>query len=180
MIHNEFLKEIATFEIQISEEEILDRLFDTYRWPASYPWGQPTVELIDKQLDCKVTDIFSDGWVDSSKVFRGYNDGHTLVLSNIGNLFKDFRVLQQKLNRFFNKNIGINLYMGKGTERVSFNKHNHPYDVIVKNIFGESHWLINDKKYVLSDQTVFHLPKFTYHEVIKINNCKCSLTCNIE
>ncbi len=63
---------------------------------------------------------------------------------------------------------------------VSFFKHNHEYPVIVKNIYGTSRWIIDEKEVVLKDQDVIWFDKGVDHQVIEISDAKLSLTCNIQ
>ena len=77
-------------------------------------------------------------------------------------------------------NVNCNFYFGNGKKSISFDKHNHDYPVIVKNIYGESKWVINEKEMTLKNQECIWFDKFTDHQVIEIANAKLSMTCNIE
>jgi len=63
---------------------------------------------------------------------------------------------------------------------LSFKKHSHPYAVIIKNIYGDSTWIINKKKYKLNNQNVFVIDKNIDHEVVSIETPKLSMTINLE
>jgi len=91
--------------------------------------------------------------------------------------FKNYSI-RNKLNR--EKKINCNFYFGKGNKKVSFKKHSHPYAVIVKNIYGDSTWVINKKKYNLNNQNVFVIDKNIDHEVVSIETPKLSMTINLE
>jgi len=52
--------------------------------------------------------------------------------------------------------------------------------VIVKNIFGQSKWIINKKELTLKKQEVIFFDKNIDHQVVDINKPKLSMTCNIK
>jgi len=88
--------------------------------------------------------------------------------------------VQQSLNQTFKKYINCNLYFGNGNKSISFPKHSHDYPVIVKNIYGTSRWIIDEKEVVLKDQDVICFNKGINHQVVEISDAKLSLTCNIQ
>jgi hypothetical protein len=74
----------------------------------------------------------------------------------------------------------INIYFSKGLQKNSFDKHKHNYFVIVKQIYGESLWRINDETIFLKNQGVLFLPKETYHEVLDNKIERMSLTISLD
>ena len=74
----------------------------------------------------------------------------------------------------------MNFYFGNGKKSVSFEKHNHPYSVIVKNIYGKSKWIIDNKERILENQDLLWFNELIDHQVVEINTSKLSLTCNID
>ena len=76
-------------------------------------------------------------------------------------------------------NVNCNFYFGNGKKSISFNKHQHEYPVIVKNIYGNSKWIIDEKEVILKDQDVIWFDKNIDHQVVSINKPKLSMTCNI-
>lgn len=171
---------IINKKINLTEEDILEKLLDRRRWPKFYPWGQPSVEVINKD-GTKHQDFFDkDGDLDSLKCIKCYEEGYTLILSDVGELSKDLWLIQEHLNKVFNRYINCNLYFGNGKKSVSFPKHQHEYPVIVKNIYGKSKWIINEKEVILKDQECIWFDKFIDHQVVTIDSAKLSLTCNIE
>jgi len=170
---------IRDIKVNLTEEDILEKLYDRFRWPTQYPWGQPSVEAINED-DTKNQDFFlEDNYINSKKCIEYYEGGYTLVLSNIGYTNKDTAKIQTILNKHFNKPINCNFYFGKGNKSVSFKKHNHPYSVIVKNIYGESSWIINGEKIKLNKQNTLFFNKNTNHEVTAIKDKKLSMTLNL-
>jgi hypothetical protein len=94
-------------------------------------------------------------------------------------MFEQTAKLQYYLNDKFNQNVWCNFYFGNGEKTPSFPAHSHPYQVIVKNIFGKSEWEIDGNAYILQDQDALYLPKECSHQVTKIFSTKLSMTCNI-
>jgi hypothetical protein len=179
MTEDELIKNIQVQKIEINLDMIFDRLFDRLRWPKNYPWGQPTIEAIQENGN-KFQDFFhNDGYIDPEKCLKIYEEGNTLILSNIGGFNRDTRTIQNYLNIFFGKDINCNFYFGNGKKSVSFEKHHHDYQVIVKNIFGRSKWIIAGEESILENQNVFYLDKFVDHQVIEIYEPKLSMTCNL-
>lgn len=170
------LKDIS---INITEDQVLERLLDRYRWPYEYPWGQPSVEVITEDGNKHQEIFLEDKYLDSKKCINYYQQGYTLILSNIGSFNKETLLVANILEMIFKKPINCNFYFGKGTKSISFPSHNHNYAVIVKNIYGKSKWIIDGKEGIVQDQDVIWFDKHVNHEVVEINNAKLSMTCNI-
>ena len=62
------------------------------------------------------------------------------------------------------RHIICNFYFGNGKKSISFDKHDHDYPVIVKNIYGESKWIIDEKEVVLKNQECIWFDKFVDHQ----------------
>tara|TARA_R100001510_G_C7642462_1_gene200047 strand:+ start:731 stop:1276 length:546 start_codon:yes stop_codon:yes gene_type:complete len=179
-IEDSFLNVLKNKTVNLTEEKILDRLLDRLRWPYKYPWGQPSIEAILQDGSKHQNFFSSDNYLDSEACVKCYEEGYTLIFSNIGSFCKDTWIIQQLLNNKFNANINCNFYFGNGKKSVSFNKHNHDYPVIVKNIFGKSKWIIDEKEIFLDNQDCIWFDKFVDHQVVSIEGGKLSLTCNIQ
>lgn len=171
---------IINKKINLSEESILEKLLDRKRWPKNYLDGQPSVEAI-KEDGTKHQNFFDqDNYLNSLQCIQCYEEGYSLILSNIGGLTQDIWLIENYLKKIYpTKDVNCNLYLGNGKKSVSFNKHYHDYFVLVKNIYGNSTWIINEEKKVLKDQNCFWFDKQTDHQVVEINDAKLSLTCNI-
>ena len=180
MVEDKFLEILTNKKVNLTEEDILERLLDRYRWPKEYPWGQPTIEAINEDGTKHQNFFYQDNYLDPEKCIKCYEEGYTLILSNIGGLIKDTWMIQQGLNQNFQRNINCNFYFGNGKKSVSFPKHQHEYPVIVKNIYGKSKWIINEKEVILNNQDVIGFDKFIDHQVVEINDAKLSMTCNIQ
>ena len=180
----DILDSILEYTVDFTEEMLLERISDRFRWPIKYPDGQPSIDVLDTETGFGIdysTYFNTDGYVNSRKVINYYENGHTIILSNISNLLSSITEIHNIIEPLaVNKIFWINLYMGKGKEVVSFPEHTHDYDVIVKNVFGKSEWVCNSQPMILEAQNVLYLPRETKHYVKKIYGSKCSLTCSIK
>jgi hypothetical protein len=167
---------IRACRIELKEQDVMERLEDRNRWPKQYPWNQPSVEAINADSTTHQSFFEKDGYLNYPECIKCYEKGQTLILSNIGYFNKDISFIQKLLNEIFKKKINCNLYFGKGSKKVSFKKHSHDYAVIVKNIYGESNWIIDGKECVLDKQNVFYIDKNKNHEVVSIKGPKLSMT----
>ena len=97
MVEDKLIKQIQEQKISISEDDILERLLDRFRWPKNYFDGQPTIEAI-KEDGTKHQNFFhEDNYLNSSECIQCYEQGYTLILSNIGSLYKGLWLIQQQL-----------------------------------------------------------------------------------
>jgi hypothetical protein len=175
------LDDIYNAPLNITEEMIIERLIDRYRWPQFYNTGAPTLERIVGADGLKVQDFFwHDGHVQVEKLLDFYDQGYTIIISGTQFLFKDITNITHRLYQQFGKEINSNCYLSKGTQVVSYPKHNHDYSVIVKNIIGKSTWEINKTEYQLENQDVFLIGKFIDHQVKQIDGMKFSITFNLQ
>jgi len=180
MVEDSFIEYLKDREMNLNEYKVLVRLLDRFRWPKFYPWGQPSVEAINEDGTKHQYFFDDDGYLNSEKCIQCYSEGYSLILSNIGGFCKETWDIQQILKSKFGLNCNCNFYFGNGKKSVSFDKHQHEYPVIVKNIYGNSKWVINEKEVILNDQDVIWFDKFTDHQVVEISDAKLSMTCNIQ
>jgi mannose-6-phosphate isomerase-like protein (cupin superfamily) len=179
MVEDNFLKSIRDKKVNLTEQQVLERFYDRFRWPKFYPWGQPSVEAI-KEDGTKHQDFFlKDNYIDSNKCIEIYLEGYTLILSNIGGFCKDTLEIQWMISDFFKTNVNCNFYFGNGKKSVSFDKHSHEYSVLVKNIYGNSEWVIDKQQINLHNQDCVWFNKGVEHQVLRIDSNKLSMTCNI-
>lgn len=172
---------IKNHEINLTEEEVLDFLKMNRRFPYRYPWGQPSVEIISNFGTNQSGHFFNsrlefmyDVWFDYFK------KGFTTIIANILDLNKELRLLENKLKDVTGLPINGNFYFSRPGQRASFPSHKHDYDVIVKQIYGVSDWIINEKKITLQPSETCIIPKGMLHEVISKKTNKLSLTINLE
>ena len=173
---------IEEHNINISEEILFDFLKIKYRWPYLYPWRQPSVEFIDFNGNNYKDDIYTiDGYLDFNNWLVKYNLGFTSVVSNVLDLNNELRNLQEKLFLQTGKKINGNFYINIGSDKKpSFNHHNHPYNVIVKQLYGETTWKLGEEIIKVKKDNVLVIPKLTNHSVVFNNSKKLSLTINLD
>ena len=174
-------KVVQSVDINLNEKDIFNFLKIKRRWPYRYPWGQPSIEILSEKETLESKEFFG---VDSYFIFeqwqRYYDLGFTTIISNVMDLNDDLRTLNKKLTDHTGVSINANFYFSKPGRRASFENHTHEYDVIVKQIYGKSHWIVNDKEFILKPKDTCIIPKNVYHQVINKNENKLSLTINIQ
>jgi len=176
------LKEIVeNNKIFLEEKDLLNLLKIEKRWPIKYPWNQSTVEIIDNFGNLRNNFIYNyDGYLNFDLWFEMYDLGYTTVVSNVLDLNEDLRNLQKLIINKTGIKINGNFYFSKTGQNPSFNEHVHPYDVIVKQIYGSAHWRVDNKEFILNPQESILLTKNTKHQVFFQKEKKLSLTLNIE
>jgi hypothetical protein len=175
------LTDIYNIPVQFTENQLIERISDRYRWPLFYrnDINYPTLERIDDNGN-KVQDFFyKDGFIEAEKLIDFYHQGYTIILSGVQYLLKDIATISSRITQTVKKEIDVNCYFSKGEKIVSFPKHNHEYPVIVKNAFGISTWEINGETQVLKNNDIFFIDRYINHHVTQIGGVKCSLTFNL-
>jgi len=178
----ELLKIVDDHQVSLDEGDIFDFLRITYRWPPKYPWGQPSIEIITQYVDSQQP--FFD-WLDGHFVFdewkKYYDIGFTSIISNVLDLNAELRSLRDKIFQYTGTYINGNFYFSAGStkNRVSFDPHNHNYNVILKPIYGTSVWQISGSEFETSKKS-FLIPAGESHSVSKCVDKKLSLTLNIQ
>lgn len=173
-------KEIYNWKIKLSEKDILNFLKNKKRWPMKYPWGEFSIAFINN-LGTKQSLFFDqEGYLDFNRWLNYYEKGYTCIIHNVLDLNEDLRKLDNYLKDKIGTEINANFYISKPGQRASFFPHSHNYPVIVKQIYGNTTWIINDNKVVLKPQKTILIPIQTTHEVISNDQNRLSLTINIE
>ncbi len=178
---NNILAFVYNAPLRITEDMVLERVRDRYRWPKLYPTGCPSIERIARNDGWKEQDFFShvDDCLLYDKFIKLYDQGHTFVLSGVQYLFSDIANITDRLNKEFDIEVNSNMYISKGSKVISYPYHDHDYAVIIKNIQGSSKWLIDDNEYLLENQNVFFIDKHKWHCVKEIFGFKLSITFNL-
>lgn len=182
-IINELSYFLKNYKINITEDDIFNLLKITNRWPYQYHHGCPSVEII-----CEWMSNYRDEFYDLSGKFnferwkKKYDDGFTTILSDVLDLNEELRFLQNKLSEISGKSTQANFYFSKGTDkhRVSFNHHNHDYDVFVKIIYGKCKFKLDQEYFDCKSGDVIYIPSGTYHSVVECTDKKLSLTINLQ
>ena len=186
MILEKLKRCVESHAITMTEEELLNHLKNSKRWPLMYPWGQPSVEIINNVGTMSIVNFFTahnytnQSYLNFDKWYHYYNLGYTTIVSNIFDLNDELRSLHKKLSDMTGVVLNGNFYFSKPNQIASFDSHNHNYDVIVKQIYGESDWVVGDNKFSLKPQKVAIVPKTTNHMVTSKKTKKLSLTINIQ
>jgi len=174
---------VSKINIDLNEKDVLTFLKNEKRWPPHYPNSQPSVEIIN-ELGTKSMDFFEttrDGtFLNYDKWYELYENGYTTIISNVLDLNDELRNLRSLIKKEIGINVCGNFYFSRPGKKASFDKHSHPYNVIVKQIYGKSKWLIGENKFVLEPNQTCLIPKNTGHAVIEKTENKLSLTLNIE
>jgi hypothetical protein len=177
---NKLSEEIKNFNINLTEEDILNFLKNKKRWPMRYPWGQPSIEIINNLSINSQTGLFDvDGFLNYENFYNLYELGYTSVISSVLDLNNELRELNKYLHKKIGSIVNANFYFSKGGQTASFKEHQHDYAVIVKQIYGIGYWKINRHELILEPQKSVLLPAECPHEVFKIVDKKLSLTINI-
>jgi len=181
LILKKILEVVDSHQLDISEQDVFDFLKITHRWPCKYYWNQPTIEIITQFNGNSQEDFFdSSGIFNYDKWIEYYNLGFTTIISNILDLNKQLRDLQKKILKYTGTRINGNFYfsLGSSNHSVSFPSHEHPYNVIVKPIYGKSKWKISEKDFETSKKS-FIIYAGEKHCVYECLDKKLSLTLNI-
>jgi len=187
---------VSNTALDILESDVLDFLKIENRWPYQYYHdidfsstthyqrpesycpiqciGYNDIHILDQFYDRRGRFIF-DIWK------KYYDLGFTTMISDVLDLNESLRSLRQKIFNETGLRINGNFYLtGETTNQncVSWNHHNHNYDVIVKSIYGKSLWKINDEIVELEKNPIGILSG-TYHSVISCPTKRLTLTINL-
>ena len=44
----EIAQAVRSMNVNVTEDDILLRIIDKWRWPRQYPWGDPSIEVINE------------------------------------------------------------------------------------------------------------------------------------
>jgi len=175
---------IIDHKINLKNADVLNFLKVRRRWPHSYPWGQPAIEIItNKGESVNHYDLFKhDGFINFDIFKSYYDEGFTAIISNVLDLTAELRSLERKLTLGFGSPINANFYISKGnkTQTASFPAHEHEYEVIVKQLHGSSDWLVGGKSLVTHKNDVIVIPTGTQHQVVTVPEERLSLSINFD
>jgi len=185
--HEKSIKKLFSFleeyKIHLTENDLLNFLKITNRWPYRSIDNKPTVEIIT-EWSGKCKDEFYDitGKFNFNKWKEKYDRGFTSILSDVLDLTEELRNLQNEIVKISGKNIQGNFYFTKGSinHRISFDDHIHEYPVLVKIIYGNCKWKIENDYWEVKSGDVLHIPAGYVHSVVECVDRKLSLTLNFE
>jgi mannose-6-phosphate isomerase-like protein (cupin superfamily) len=172
-------KELENLNILLTEDDVFNFLKNEKRWPFKYICGQPSVEIIDN-FGCKQSFfIKKNGYLNFEEWKKTYDLGFTTIISNILDLNEELRYIDNFLKMKTGKEVNGNFYFSIPGQLPSFSMHSHSYEVFVKQIYGETDWIIGSQKFTLKPQQTTFIPKGENHQVISKFNKKLSLTINL-
>ena len=173
-------EEIRKFPVSITEFDLIQLMKIKRRWPLRYPWGQPSVEIINNVSNTH-SPFYNDRGEFNYKEWRSlYNQGYTTILSDILDLTEQTRMLDTLLKTKIGNPVNGNFYWSRTGQLPSFYPHKHEYPVIVKQVYGNCTWKIGDKEIELAPGLTAIIPKQTEHAVLNKPEDKLSLTLNIQ
>ena len=165
--------------IKINENDVFNFLKIKKRWPHHYPWNQNTVEILANNKKLQSPFFDGDGYLNYDKWKRYYDLGFTTIISNVLDLNEDLRIMNKKLTSNTGLQINGNFYFSLPGQIPSFDYHDHDYDVIVKQIYGISEWVVDNKSFELKPNQSCIIPKTIKHKVVNKKEKKLSLTINL-
>ena len=174
-------KQVKEVKVPLEEQDILNFLKITRRWQYRNTWGHPSIEIIDsigRRQSERFFDMKGEFIYDIWKEL--YDKGFTFILTNILDLTKELREIDKVIRDQTGFHTWGNFYFSTPGRKASFDLHEHDYAVIVKQIYGNSHWQVGDKNFILKPDEVCVIPEKTKHMVYNKNENKLSLTINIE
>ena len=181
--YTELVNKISLHEIDIDEEQLFDLLKIKSRWPFVYPNTElKSVEIIT-ETGAQTSNFFDVSrrgiYLNFNRWYSYYEKGFTTIISNVFDLTKDLRLLEQELIDVTGVECLCNFYASSPGRKPSFDKHTHDYDVIVKQIYGSAMGLVGDKTFKLQPQQCIHIPENTPHAVLESDEKRLSLTINV-
>jgi len=190
-----FVDYVKETTVNITEEMVFDRLKIRNRWPLNGVCSTLRSKHFTESV-CVLTNIgvktFSfysthatNGvYLDFDKWFWFHERGYVSTISNVLDLYSDLRDIEDKGREILGFNPHANFYFARKSNveenTPSFAPHEHDYPVVVKQIYGESLWLLNGKQFTLKPQEVIYVPRDTQHAVLNNKTDKLSLTINIQ
>lgn len=179
----EIVDRLKEIKIKIDEKDILNVLKIRKRWPVKLSfYDKPGLEMIDEYGLNMWHELYShDGYLNYFKFLDRYEKGFTFLLSNILDIHGDLRKVEGMLSEIIGHSCWANLYFAKGGKgrKPSFDLHKHPYDVVIKQIYGTSPWIVGEEYIKLKPGHVLFIPANTNHQVTATDEKKLSLTINL-
>ena len=166
---------VKNHNVSLTEDKIFDLMKIKHRWPKG------SVEVINQLARSSDRFYCSDNFLIFDEWKKLYDLGFTSILCNVLDLTQELRDLDEKMLAIKGSYTNANIYLSNGTNehRVSFLLHKHDYHVVVKGIYGQSVWQIEDKIVTLNPGDVFMLPVDTPHAVVNTPHPRLTLTLNV-
>jgi len=191
-----FVDYVEQSTINITEEMMFDWLKIRNRWPWN---AKPNISInhgenyresvcVLTNVGVKTSSFYSTHvdtglYLDFDKWFWFHERGFLTTIADVLDLHKDLRDIEEKGREILGFSPHANFYFARKSKinetTPSFAPHSHPYPVAIKQIYGESLWLLNGKQFILKPQETIYVPRNTEHAVLENSTDKLSLTINI-
>lgn len=169
-------KELKDLHIPLTEDDVLSLLQIRKRWPLKYTWGQYGVEILNSNGTLVFPFFSYDGYFIYEEWKKYYDNGFMTVINNVLDLTKELRELDLICKRLVGDTCNANFVFAKpGGQKISYVMHEHDFDVVVKQIYGTGHWIVNGKELTLNPDDTVMMPKYTRHEVVETTDKKLSI-----
>ena len=178
----EFKQLLEEYTLHIEEKDVLNFWKMRRRFPHQFHTQGPSIEVINSyDGESQHKGMFdSEGYLEYFKILDYYEKGHTIIMSNVFDLTEELRMLEGAISdsfAFFP--VYGNFYMSK-EGKGGFKSHDHQYAVYVKQIYGTSHWVLDETENVTANSgDVIYIPKYTKHYVDNTDGPRLSLTINM-
>jgi len=189
-----FVDYVRETTVNITEEMMFDWLKIKQRWP----WNATSNILLGEDFRESVCVLTNVGmktnsfysthnniglYLDFDKWFWFHERGFLTTISDVLDLNQDLRNIEEKGREILGFSIFANFYFARKSNvdqtTPSFAPHKHFYPVVIKQIYGESLWLVNSDKFTLKPQEILYIPRDTEHAVLENSTDKLSLTLNL-
>ena len=189
-----FVDYVEQSTVNITEEMVFEWLKIRRRWPLNgicptlkhQPWVETVAVLTNAGI--KTNSFYSTHniaglYLDFDKWFWFHERGFLTTIADVLDLHKDLRDIEDQGREILGFTPHANFYFARKSKvdqsTPSFAPHDHPYPVVVKQIYGESLWLLDGKQFILKPQETIYVPRNTEHGVLENSTDKLSLTINL-
>ena len=176
----EFKQLLEEYTFHITEQDVLNFWKIRRRFPHEFHTQSPSIEVTNSyDGEFHQRGMFdSEGYLEYFKILDYYEKGHTVIMSNVFDLTEELRMLEGVISDVFAfYPVYGNFYMSK-SDKGGFSSHNHSlFDVFVKQIYGTSHWVLNENEdVILPPGDVLFISKGTNHYIKSTDGPRLSLS----
>lgn len=184
-----FIEYVDSLSIDFTEDDCLDILKIKKRWGLLnhaggnlFPTGvyssiTPYVEMMNNIGEKSWHHLYDiERFLDFDKFKHLYDEGYAFVITDMLDISEDFRNIYQYGLNILGATVHGNLYFSKGLQRPSYGNHTDLYDILIKNIYGESVFVIGQETKIIDKQQTLFIEKDIEHRVDSVNSKRLSLT----
>lgn len=122
--------------LKISEDQILEKVADKYRWPEYYEDKQHSIEVITSDGKLIKADIGEDKFADAFENTCRYLAGQELVLHRCQTMTKNLTFACNLFSSILGRKLDFTGYFRLGNKPIKANKFFYDHHVIIKNAYG--------------------------------------------